>query len=198
MLFLSPGKDGSFSVFCAISQGCIPATTPQAERMRYCHSKQCCTHGQHTAGWVSWLNYEQNLELRWAKERASLYNCICVPQGEEMQRIGFADYSIAYECIPFWLSPLLLNQGNRTGRKSRSHLHPEVGLATPLLADRNVICLKTTNEPSILFFFANLTIQFLRSFLIGRAFSLVILLALLWSFSKWSTSFLKGSVQNWS
>lgn len=75
-----------------------------------------------------------------------------------MHCIGFAD-SVAYECIvPFFLTPLLPNQGNGTGRKSRSHPHPEAGLATLALADRHVTCLKTANEPSLLFFFANLTI----------------------------------------
>lgn len=107
--------------------------------------------------------------------------------------------SVAYECIvPFLLTPCLLNQGNGTGRKSRSHPHPEAGSATTVLADRNATCLKTTNEPPLLFSFANLTIQFLQSFLIGQVFRLAIFLVPLWSFSKRPTSFLKGSVQNWS
>lgn len=153
-----PRKEGSFNASCAISQGCIPATTLRAAKGWGTPTPGSAAHMDSTqqGGCCGWIMSKQNLELCWAKEGASLYKCSCIPQGEHMHCIGFAN-SVPYECIvPFLLTPLLLNQGNGTGRKSRSHPHPEAGLATPALADRNVICLKTTNEPSLLFFFANL------------------------------------------
>lgn len=37
--------------------GLFPShNTKSSKRMRYSHTKQCCTHGEHTAGWLPWLN----------------------------------------------------------------------------------------------------------------------------------------------
>lgn len=86
--------------------------------------------------------------------KEQIYSNASVSHEERIQiALDFAN-SVAYECITlFFLTPCLLNQGNRAGRKSRSHPCPEAGSVTIALADRDFICLKTANMSPLFFSF---------------------------------------------